>query len=274
MYQYGSAPDTPFSEKETAAFVQDVRSRVVRDSRLQGLRFCQFVSGVSLVITFILFASFGASLDWRIHFRGISSSMVSSASSLDLALQIKGDYDNSESSKFYPGWRLVEPHRVTTLTLRSTSDDFPSSGFDWTISERSTSGSELVLLSASDVSRSVEVTFTSAGVLYEVRVTHADTGLTFLDEVTCKYVRRELRRLLKDDRTRYLDALKEIFTVSQADGEAKYGSEFVGIAEFTKRHMWKVSMEGGCSPWHFSMAFCTFVPTPLFSLSSSCCVLL
>jgi hypothetical protein len=58
----------------------------------------------------------------------------------------------------------------------------------------------------------------------------------FSKTATTKYVRREIRSLKDDDRDKYFEALQDMLSMDQNEGEAMYGKNFLSLAEATALH--------------------------------------
>ena len=78
--------------------------------------------------------------------------------------------------------------------------------------------------------------------------------LTAEFEVTVKYVRRELRDLTDDDRSRYFAALAVLYNVDQEDGERIYGSQFKSIGWLVREHLYGAA-DKSCDHWHDDAGF-------------------
>jgi len=157
-----------------------------------------------------------------------------------IEIQFEGEYGIVETLSIYPYDNIVEPYRTTTLSLNTElSDDY---SITWSIQGiDGISGT------------SVTHIFTSPNTIYKVKADITDaTGevvLTVEGEAACKYVRREIRTLTDDDRESFLDALKEVYSVTQDEGEEKYGGAFRSIASLIEEHLDGAGrME--CDHWH------------------------
>jgi hypothetical protein len=68
-------------------------------------------------------------------------------------------------------------------------------------------------------------------------------------DVASKYVRREIRSLTDDDRNAVLDTMQTLWTLSDAQGQVKYGQKYHSAAYFAYEHL----AGGGtsdCDHWH------------------------
>ncbi|KAJ8600393.1 hypothetical protein CTAYLR_001414 [Chrysophaeum taylorii] len=73
-------------------------------------------------------------------------------------------------------------------------------------------------------------------------------------EVTCKYVRRELRDLREGSIRAYLDAMTLIYHVGQREGVAKYGTKFRSAAWLVREHLYGGAQKE-CDHWHDDAGF-------------------
>ena len=185
-------------------------------------------------------------------------------------ISITGDYDNSAAGGVY-AWDIVEPYRTSTFSVDSDlgiSEALNSHELVWEI----VNSENNAVVHRNAGSLSATFTFEEPGKLYHVRLrrvrdANADAKVGWMMspkteeeplatvDVMCRYVRRELRRLREEDRDRFLTALQKMYTVSQSDGEAKYGQDFLNMRVLSKEHSAFSSTEGGCTPYHFNMAF-------------------
>ena len=53
--------------------------------------------------------------------------------------------------------------------------------------------------------------------------------------LVCKYVRREIRALTEDDRTRFLDTLRTLYDLRSDEGQSLYGSRYNDMHYFVKK---------------------------------------
>ena len=140
----------------------------------------------------------------------------------------------------YPWDYVVEPHRITTLSLRGVAD---TASIVWTI-ERNVSGT---LLDEAIVggTRTTHM-FTAVGAEYVITAQQRAPSVARLEfghvlhvhaVVRCKYVRRELRTLSTNDVARFLDAAQTLWKVREREGQLKYGSHYRDIHYFTRKHL-------------------------------------
>ena len=72
--------------------------------------------------------------------------------------------------------------------------------------------------------------------------------------IMCKYVRREIRSLTRDDRERVLDALAIVHKMPLLEGRAKYGGKFFDATGATRKHLARMTIDR-CTPWHNAKVF-------------------
>ena len=97
-----------------------------------------------------------------------------------------------------------------------------------------------------------QASFPDAGQWYTLMATTANRS--FETKVLCRYVRREMRQLDDDDRSRYLDALEKIHRLSMAEGLELYGQQFVNYEKMTGMHMDQMTLDG-CTIYHNTDVF-------------------
>lgn len=75
------------------------------------------------------------------------------------------------------------------------------------------------------------------------------TQLVYGFNIAVKYIRRELRRLTDSDREKALSAMKTMYTLSDAEGQALYGSKYVSIETLLYHHLIGAGTSD-CDHWH------------------------
>lgn len=150
---------------------------------------------------------------------------------------------------------VVEPHRVTTIRVKGSSgvpatataplDDLD---FHWVLLPADDNGAPRKDAEALVDSRggpSTQVELKHPGALYSLRVRHVEESGIVVAEghavISCKYVRRELRQLTEADRSEYLAAMRELYTLSDEEGAEKYGKGFNNVAPLAAMHNSQVS---------------------------------
>lgn len=76
-------------------------------------------------------------------------------------------------------------------------------------------------------------------------------------DVPCKYVRREIRNLGDDDLTKFLDAIKIMYSTDIKEGMDTYGPDFTNYEAITLKHMSYNFGSGLCTPFHDGDSFYT-----------------
>lgn len=165
-----------------------------------------------------------------------------------------GSIDGSAS--LYPWSAIAEPHKTTTLSLETTATTatIDDSMYDWIITHSSLDNP--VAYEFLDENRTkITAIFIHAGTTYDVDVTR-NGEIVHQTKVQCKYVRREIRSMVDDERERFLAATEVVHRLSMEEGQAKYGSKFVNYEYFTVKHLASMSIDG-CSPYHNHDVFLT-----------------
>ena len=159
--------------------------------------------------------------------------------------------------------QLMEPHRATNLTLYTSSS--LATRAEWTVTRSSVIGSlrprvgsdiEISTLSTTfdaGTAPTVEFKCRSPGYRYIIEVA-LSTGETHSETLACLYKRRELRALRAADRDDLLDAMWQTYSLSKAEGQARYGKEFRDLPELLDLHnFWASDRE--CDHLHDGVGF-------------------
>ena len=172
-----------------------------------------------------------------------------------LSFDVSNDYP--AVSSLYP-WRVVEPHRVTTLSVVGGVQD-DSAQYFWDVYL----GDQNLIpdpSANSSLSAAITFTFTKPGKEYLVVVTERSIDpsqqeriRTFNSTVSCKYVRREIRQLTDDDREDYFEAMEIVAKMDTETGKSLYGEEFWNFQYMTKKHLYG----DVCTPYHSGLSFFT-----------------
>lgn len=157
-------------------------------------------------------------------------------------------------------WKLVvEPARAQIISIKkfslnnenvALSDEKVS--VDWEINGNTYSG----------VSAEFQVPATSFGqkMTFSVRLTpksgvvfgteiDAKYSFTHRDQFIVKYIRREIRALTDSDRQKFMNALQTIYSVSELEGQKKFGSKFHNIEYYLYKHL-NGAGRNDCDHWH------------------------
>jgi hypothetical protein len=158
-------------------------------------------------------------------------------------ISIYNEYTIDKPLSGYYDWEnIVEPYRATYLTVSNPTTD---SGFTyhwfldgWFV----------------DTGESIQMTFTApTGALQTVSVEiHNSTDHTVHNsslQVMCKYVRREIRSLLEQDRLAFLQAVSIMQRVPTQAGKALYGRNYRSRDFFTRMHLYYGGAKT-CDHWH------------------------
>ena len=183
----------------------------------------------------------------------LATSAVDSASvkvdSAVLRASVSNEYTRGEagpSALQYP-WlanrTVMEPHREMTVELEGTLLD--TSGLTYTVRFDDLSAEESAAATTTteaDISPSSPATVTlGATGNYMMTVSALDASseavvAEYATEIVCKYVRRELRDLLREDRERLLKAMEITYRVPSSTGRQLYGASYQSAGEFIRAH--------------------------------------
>jgi len=160
----------------------------------------------------------------------------------------------------YPWLRnkiLVEPSRITTLGASTRNEDAVGSeslSFAWKIQYHDDS---LVTDEAEFRGlETIEYTFKKIGE-YTLSVTATNQLSTIRTEhaIACRYVKREIRNLLVEDREAFLDAAFSIWKFDTDVGRKIYGKTFTGMDIFAREHAAQATGDIACDHWHEGSGF-------------------
>lgn len=173
-----------------------------------------------------------------------SASTNSASSSKTPSIKFYNEYtiNNTYSSMYY--WEnIVEPYKITWFEVENAVE---SSDYNY-----------IWYLDGWHIAEGSKINFTFAGPTgssQEVRVDVVSTSsnkvlYTSSTNVIVKYVRREIRNLLEQDRIAFLMAISIIYRVPTQTGKALYGANYRSRDFFTRIHLYY----GGtvdCDHWH------------------------
>ena len=165
------------------------------------------------------------------------------AKSMLTSIKFYNEYTlNTSYSGIYNWENIVEPYKVTYFEVPSFAN-MNEYVFYWYLDgNKIAEGSK------------INFTFTSpTGLFQKVTVEAADKSgkvlLSWSLDVMCKYVRREIRALVEQDRIAFFQAMNVIFRVPTQAGKRLYGPNFRSKDFFTRYHLYY----GGdqvCDHWH------------------------
>jgi hypothetical protein len=174
---------------------------------------------------------------------------------------ITNDYsDISPLSGDYSWSNIVEPYRMSYLTVKRpvpgvrywwyVDGEFVGRGENITMSFQEPSGeTQLVVVKGYLINREKNVETSTSGF---VQVSEGQR------EVMCKYVRREIRALLAQDRAAFFQAVSIMQRVPTAVGQSLYGSKYHSKDWFNRIHLYFGGARD-CDHWHtVSRASCFF----------------
>jgi hypothetical protein len=176
-----------------------------------------------------------------------ASQLEKMAAAAPFSFSVKsGNYDDTPGLgyPFIDTTRFAEPYRTTTFTVTG-----PVTSCTWATSKNEAGGiyDDFVTVGASSgfrasgsgVTASFDVEFPAPG-SYAVTLTCALTdgsSATIDDEVSCMYVRRELRALSLVDREAFLDGFMTLYKTGAAEGVKTYGKHYKPLSEFVVAHL-------------------------------------
>ena len=131
---------------------------------------------------------------------------------------------------WYPLERLVEAHKATRLELANV-------GADEVVEWSATHELEDAPMFEETGGQVVEATFTRVGA-HRVDARRVALGRSASFNVTCRYVRRELRDLTAFDRNAYFDAMHVLYSTEQDLGVKLYGANFKSAAWLVREHLY------------------------------------
>jgi hypothetical protein len=187
------------------------------------------------------------------------------------------DYDMPKSLSVYGFDLVAEPYRTTKVTVNNALSE--DSTFLFTLSDAE--GTEI----ASSMGTSFEFTVEKGGVTMYLEIDELSQealDTSSLDSevvgkgtkyqapmdkysvvrsgtfaVPCKYVRREIRNLGDSDLTKFLDAVKIMYSTDLKEGVDTYGPDFTNYEAITLKHMSYNFGSGMCTPFHDGDSFYT-----------------
>mmetsp|Transcript_30581 Transcript_30581/g.39422 ORF Transcript_30581/g.39422 Transcript_30581/m.39422 type:complete len:661 (+) Transcript_30581:40-2022(+) len=143
---------------------------------------------------------------------------------------------------------VVEPD--TTMVLKVTTCD-NCGDVSWSIKPTGERGS--VSYDVTSTSSTLHALFKEANAEFSIQAS-VDGQLIIDETATCKYVRRELRSVNAKDQTRFMLALKEMYSIDQEEGEEKYGKNFLASQHLVALH------DTGTYHFHGNLFFFTSHP--------------
>mmetsp|Transcript_6809 Transcript_6809/g.8159 ORF Transcript_6809/g.8159 Transcript_6809/m.8159 type:complete len:718 (-) Transcript_6809:54-2207(-) len=215
-----------------------------------GLTRSAIMAPVLSVLMICVFVGYSWPEIWRGDFRLAhweSSSLVMT----DLEIRTSSEeYGSYKMLDMYPEIEaLAEPGRNTKLEAKGgVAAATSTSLYTWYID-----GIQIGTTS----SKTLTHIFPHVGT-YRVQVSALGQGATesATIKVTCKYVRRELRDLTKRDRDAFLGAAKTLWTTSDKEGRAQYGTNYKSVHYFVRMHLYYAASKD-CDHWHEGPGFYT-----------------
>lgn len=186
---------------------------------------------------------------------------VESATSAGLDVVASNEYTraNGPSATQYP-WvanrTVLEPFKEALFELSGSLAEQEGLTFALTVQLVSPDAIPEVF----DITMDSPVTATLRSVgTYRVTV-EASTGSSVVkstsQEVLCRYVRRELRALSRDDKDRMLKSMEVLYRVPTASGQLLYGAGYLSAGEFVRVHN-HLAGQRDCDHMHDGLGFLT-----------------
>lgn len=175
-------------------------------------------------------------------------------------IRIENEYPRMSSLSLYQWDYIVEPYRITTLTVTSPR---ARCWYFWTIRLENRTQYETVVY----MDEPLNFTFTLPNEEFEISVVELVNRTLSNDKphhglwrsivhAMCKYVRREIRELTSKDRMDYFGALELVYRLSMDEGLQRFGADFANYEYFVYKHLDQYTLKG-CTPYHGGLAFIT-----------------
>lgn len=140
---------------------------------------------------------------------------------------------------------FLEPYRMTTFSLKGLDNA------NFHLELESSHAAPSTASGRGDMEGTVALYFNRVGrssIKFRV-LSLRSIVVEYERDIVLKYVRREIRRILDEDRTALFTAMEIVYTMPTRDGLEKYGSSFRGIAYFMTEHL-KAAAAKECDHWH------------------------
>jgi len=170
---------------------------------------------------------------------------------------------------WYPWQYIVEPHRNTHFKVEGYDKKLR---YEWNVESlceagcgnmrghtRATHGENGVAF-ANGTTPEFVIQFKKAASQYVLSLTATDaSGEYIVGAITgiplmCKYVRREIRDLTRDDREKFLSALEITHRVPYDEGQTMYAGKYMDAVGLTRKHLAKMTLDR-CTPYHNGKVF-------------------
>jgi hypothetical protein len=154
---------------------------------------------------------------------------------------------------------LVEPHRMTSVTIQGVSDKFDESKLTTQCSATHKQSNHIV---HGINQKSVECTlvFKSIGdYTVDTSIFHSEKGLihSAKTDVIARYVRRDLRKLNTNDLADYMNAARVMYDITREEGAPIYGTDYRDISYFAEIHLHNSVPDKHNDRLHDGMGFIT-----------------
>lgn len=198
--------------------------------------------------------------------QALSSSIPSTSSDDNLKVEAHrvGYPPVAKDARHLYGWDLiVDPHvsNVFKVTNPKSDEDSQTYSYTWSVKHiEGPSKDTFEPIELKEQESQIELQFPSASDRFSLTVTEYVAGTSTpvrvyeTENLIAKYVRREIRKLSDADRNHYLDALEIMYTITQEEGQAKYGHNFVDHGHLGALHGSSLFL------YHGNLAFMTAHP--------------
>mmetsp|Transcript_99072 Transcript_99072/g.283452 ORF Transcript_99072/g.283452 Transcript_99072/m.283452 type:complete len:310 (-) Transcript_99072:240-1169(-) len=158
---------------------------------------------------------------------------------------------------------LVEPHKQTTLTAFLPAGVSPSSvHMHWHAGGDITSTGKIEAAESNDgTGWQIETVFPVPGqYVVEIDIVHLSGAVSSaMRNITCRYVRREIRSLSYDDRNRFFDAAEALMNLDKDPTIAVATNWTRGLAYYVRKHLRNAIANKRSDRMHDGMGFLTQV---------------
>jgi hypothetical protein len=152
----------------------------------------------------------------------------------------------------FPGSQLIEPMKMTTLSVQGQFASRTEYKFRWFLEGRE----EVEPYEGSEITFKATGKPGIYGLQVDVYKTHGDAYIASYNTHIVKYVKRELRSLSTADREKVLDAAITLWQVPMGVGKKKFGDKYTSMETLVAEHA-KASSDIRCDHDHEGSGFLT-----------------
>lgn len=249
---------TPSSELSDVSYLTN--EKVQRNSLYQTIG--KISVAIIVLVSFIMIAS-RSSLDSSMSSTTSSFTSTSDDYVIDITVE-DPDYGEIITLDYLPWDAVASPYRkqklsISSFTVSDKTVDVTDYDVTWTLDGTTYSGSEInfyinktgafdctVSLSSSK-GRKLSTTSTTLPIVSTSSAVSTTYSYDFV--MAAKYIRREIRSLTDSDRQNYFDAMDTMYTLSEEEGQALYGSKWHNAEFFSYKHLTGAGTTD-CDHWH------------------------